>query len=67
MVLQCFTCQLVHFQLQLAHKEVSGYRVELMTLRDVWRCVTMEPGELSVMTSGTSMTLLLSADNLAMD
>ena len=27
----------------------------------------MEPGALSVMTFGTSMTLMLSADNLAME
>ena len=27
----------------------------------------MEPGELSVMTFGTSMMLMLSADNLAME
>ena len=38
-----------------------------MTLRDVWRCVTVEPGALSVMIFGTSEMLMLSADNLAMD
>lgn len=41
--------------------------MDLDTLRDVWRCVTMNFGELSVKTIGTSMMLQLSADNLALN
>ena len=44
--------------------KTSGWLVEIITWRVVWRCATTEPGALSVMTRGILMMPWLPADNL---